>query len=78
MLLYNKKEMGDYCVSCGKKMREFTKTVCHNKVRHLKCQIEYEARPNWYNYPKKYNNETGELNKDFNEKYLIWARTPIE
>ena len=65
--------MGEYCVSCGKKMREFTKTVCFNKVRHLKCHIEYEARPNWLAYPRRYDNETGLENSDFKQKYKLWV-----
>lgn len=71
--------MGEFCVSCGKKMKEFTKTVCYNpKIRHLKCHREFNEKHNRYIYPEKYDNETGELNPDFKEKYLVWARTPLE
>ena len=65
--------MGEYCVSCGKKMKAFTKTVCNNKLRHLKCHIEYESRTNWLAYPRRYNNDTGIENIDFKEKYKLWV-----
>lgn len=68
--------MGEFCVSCGKKMKAFIKTVCYNpKIRHLKCHREWDEKRNRHKYPNKYDNETGELNPEFNKKYLEWART---